>query len=57
MRAHLAAVNGIFFAHLVFDERMAALAHDRLSAELLGNLDRVPGQTRIVNDLAARILL
>ena len=36
---------------------MAALAHHRRAAELLRDLDRVPDEPRIINDLRARILL
>ena len=56
MGAHLAAVDGIDFAHLVLDEGMAALAHDGLAAVLLADLDRVPDQARVVDDLGARVL-
>ena len=56
MGTHLAAIDGVDFAHLVLDEGMAALAHDGLAAILLADLDRVPDQARVIDDLRARVL-
>src|SRR5262249_36146295 len=54
VRAHLAAVDGIDFAHLLLDEGMARLAHHRRATMALYDIDRVPGQPWIVDDAGAR---
>ena len=56
MCAHLAAIDRVDLAHLVLDEGVTALAHDRLAAQLLGDLKRIPRQTRIVDNARALIL-
>ena len=53
VRAHLAAVHRIDLAHLLLDEGVAGFAQHRLAAVLLHDLDRVPGQARIVHDARA----
>src|ERR1700722_20243319 len=50
MRTHLTAVDGVDFAHLLLDERVAGLAEHRLTPVLLHYLDGIPGQSRVVND-------
>ena len=37
-------------AHLLLDERMAALAHHRVAAQLVHDVERVPHQSRVVDD-------
>ena len=53
MRAHLAAVGAIDLAHLLLDESVAGLAHDRHAAEPLHGVDGVPGEARVVDDARA----
>ncbi len=55
--AHLAAVDGVFLAHTLFDKRMTGFGHHRLAARGLHHVDGVPGKTRIVNDLRPRVFL
>ncbi|CCK15078.1 conserved hypothetical protein [Cronobacter universalis NCTC 9529] len=55
MRAHFAAVDGVFLAHTLFDKRMTGFRHDRRAARALHHVNGVPGQTRIVNDLRAGV--
>ena len=54
MRAHLAAVHRVHLAHHLLDERVAGLALHRLAAVLLDDLQRVPGQARVVDDAPTR---
>src|SRR5690606_24198331 len=44
-------------AHRLLDERVAGLALHRLAAGLLDEIDRAPGEARVVNDRLARMLL
>ena len=53
MRAHLAAVGTVHLAHLLLDERVAGLAHDRHAAKALHGVDGVPGEPRVVDDARA----
>ncbi|MNT18710.1 hypothetical protein D3C72_1539270 [compost metagenome] len=55
MGAHFAAVNRVFFAHALFDERMTGFRHHRRAARRAHYVDGVPGEARIVNDFRARI--
>ena len=57
MGAHFTPIQGIFLAHALFDERVSGFAFDRCSASLSNQLLGVPGQPRVVNDLAAVYLL
>ena len=54
---HLAAVDRIFGAHAFLDKGVAGLALNRIAAERFGNLDRVPGQSWVMNDVGASLLL
>ena len=56
MRAHLAAVDRVFLAHDLLDERVARLALHRPAAERFDGLDRVPHEARVVDDRLARVL-
>ncbi|SAB61585.1 Uncharacterised protein [Enterobacter hormaechei] len=55
--AHLAAVDGVFLTHTLFDKRVAGFGHHRLAARGLHHVDGVPGKTRIVNDFRPRVFL
>ena len=57
MGAHLAAVDGVAVAHHLLDEGMAGLGQHRLAAVLVHDIQRVPGQARVVHDAAARFAL
>ncbi len=56
MRTHLAAINGVLAPHALLDEGMPGLRHHRHAAALLDDVDGVPGQPRIVDDLGPRVL-
>ena len=51
MCTHLTAIDGIFGAHALLDERMAGFGLYRHTAGCTHHVDRVPGQPRIVDDL------
>ncbi|MNB84905.1 hypothetical protein D3C75_317880 [compost metagenome] len=55
MSAHLAAVDGVFGAHPLFDKRMPGFRHHRSTACRRHHVHRVPGQTRVVDDLRPRV--
>ncbi|VAU34750.1 Uncharacterised protein [Klebsiella variicola] len=57
VRAHLPAVDGVFLAHPLLDERMPRLRHHRLAAAAGHDVHRVPRQPRVVNDFRPRLLL
>ncbi|MNG22745.1 hypothetical protein D3C84_1072660 [compost metagenome] len=57
MGTHFAAIDGIFRTHALLDKGMAGFAQHRNTAGLLDLLNGVPSQTRIMNDLGARVLL
>ena len=53
---HLAAIDTIFRAHPFLDEGVTGSGHDRDAAGLLHLFFGIPGQPRIVEDLAAGLL-
>ncbi len=56
MSAHLAAVHGVDLAHALLDEGVPRLALHGLAAEAAHDLERAPGQPRVVHDpLAGRL--
>ncbi len=57
VRAHLPAVDGVFLAHPLLDERMPRLRHHRLAAAAGHDVHRVPCQTRVVDDFRPRLFL
>src|SRR5690554_6564732 len=57
MSTHLAAIDSVFLAHTLLDERVAGFALDGLPAHGLADCDSVPGEARIVNDRGAGMLL
>ena len=57
MGAHLAAVYRVFDAHALLNEGMPSLTLYRMTAIFLRNLDGIPSQARIVNDLRAGLFL
>ena len=56
MGGHLAAVDRIFLTHPLLDKGMAGAGHHRDAACRLHQLLGIPDQTRIMEDLAARLL-
>ncbi len=54
---HLAAVDGVFFAHTLFDEGVAGFGHHRRAACGRHHVDGVPGKARVMNDFRARVFL
>ena len=56
MRAHFAAIDGVFETHALLDEGVAGLALHGDTASLFDDVDGVPGQAWIVNDFFARLV-
>src|SRR5690348_8251863 len=56
MSAHLAAIDRILRAHLLFDEGMSTFANNTTAPKPLDDIERVPDQPRVVNDRFALLL-
>src|SRR6266850_7581467 len=54
--AHLPAVRGIDLAHLVLDERMSGFAQYRRAAIAAYDVERVPGEARVMHDARSGLL-
>ena len=54
--AHLTAVHRIFEAHALLDESMPGIALYGLTAESRHDINRVPGQARVVHDAGGSLL-
>lgn len=57
VRAHRAAVDGVFLAHAFLDEGAAGFALNSLAGILCAYVDGVPSQARVMDDLGAWFLL
>ena len=57
VRAHLAAIGAVDLAHLLLDEGVARLTEHRHAAVLAHDLERVPGEARVVDDARTTLLL
>ena len=55
VRAHFTAIDGVFRAHSLFDERMPRFAHYRHATAGFDDILRVPGQPRVVNNRRTRL--
>ena len=57
VRAHLTAVGAVDLTHLLLDERMTRLAKHRHAAVRAHDVERVPGEARVVDDARTGLAL
>ena len=57
VRAHLAAVGAVDLTHLLLDEGVPRLAEHRHAAVRAHDVERVPGEARVVDDARTGLLL
>ncbi len=57
MSTHLSAVDRIFLTHTLFDEGVPRFRHHRNAASFSHNIDGIPGQSRVMDDLRAWFFL